>query len=300
MRTVAAVAMVLMVAAGAWAYNPHTAHPLYLPPVPDELMPTVDGVLDEWGWVPDDWVYTLSECLDKPAENPPRAGGGEEYTGAGDWDVPFLFVGYNATTDVLVVAAQVVDDVGYWPSENPFETWKGMDSIYWYVNGDGQGGPYQYEEGLHAERAWQGIWRPDLDNWWGAYSWSEEERWPFTPPYLVSGLVLDKTTGSYTMEATITVFDWCDHTGPDASTKHDMEAGSEFGMRFTLFDVDSESDQDYAYLTFNGPNPEGIDNAFTADNFERAVCLSFEDAYPGGIKVAVEPSTWGQIKSMLK
>lgn len=298
MSVMVALVLVVGIAGVASADNPNATTPRYLAWVPDEHMPVLDGVLDEWDWVPEGMAFSSAGYWDVDPGTWPRLLGSEEPT-ADDFSVPFAFWGWNQTANVVVIAGQVIDDIGFGYDLSWGDTWRGVDTIYMYFDADHDHGVYQYEEGKNAEEAQQMICRPDLYEQGVAaavfthYSGGCENAWTYAEPHTKVGYVWDYDTGSYTIEATFTLWDWADQTvGEEASIKHILVPGQIIGMRFGYYDVDP--DESWAYFTVNAPSI--ADNAFTSDGFENFLTLTAEET---GI-VAVESTSWGEIKSLFR
>ncbi len=302
LNIIVALALVLGFASMAYALNPHDTSPRFLAYVPTDRMPTLDATLDEYGWVPSQFIYKASDWVGGDAASGPRTLFG---TGTPDWedyDVPFCFLGYNLDADVLILAVQVVDDIGYGFDWSWGDSWRGVDMAYWYLDADADGGQYQYGEGLNSEEAQQMYCRFDLyedgvtSSLFTYTSGGENGGWAYKEPYTHVAYNWDRTTGSYTLELTMQLWDWMAREvdgGAGESTPHTFEEGQTIGMRLTFLDVDSDADDDWAAFTFNGPNPDGIDNGFYADNFDPWLCLTAE-------QMAAEPTTWGQLKSLFR
>ncbi len=303
---VLAVMLVIALCGIAVAFNPNQTALRYYAYVPDANMPTVDGVFSdgEWDWVPNAFVYKMADYWDADQNAEPLSVAFTEPYTAEDFDVPFCFLGWNKTANTIVWGIQVVDDVFYAPQDY-YNTWRGIDSIYWYMDADGDGGRYQYYDpartGVDGQ---QGIFRYDEDpegrSHLGCYG-GDEVQWAFKPPYTQVGVDLDPVTGSATVEVTMQVFDWMEYEstgGADASTLHILEEGQILGSRFTIYDQDSDDENDAAMLTFNPKGSLEEDNAFTADDVAQWLLLSEEEPLAG--QVAVESTTWGQVKALLK
>lgn len=292
----------------AVAHNINATAPRVLAYVPDEYLPTVDGNMGaaEWDWVPPAFVVKLSDYLAAPDQNsgPSVAVGpaAQPYSAA-DFDVPFAFLGWNPTINAIIIAVQTVDDVPY--TVNPyFETWRDADCIYWYMDANHNGGQYQYyDPGRTGADGQQGIFRPEPSRggrtdlpMWGAYAPGEAGAWAFREPYVNSAVNYDNATGSYTVETTMQVFDWMDQGGPGASTLHQLQAGQTIGMRFAIYDVDSENADDYVMMKWNSVKSVD-DNAMTSDGFDNWILLTEEQTFGG--PTAVESMSWGRVKAAI-
>lgn len=291
----------------ALAHNINATAPRVLAYVPDALLPTVDGNLEasEWDWVPSAFVVRLSDYLTAEPNAGPRVVVGDASApySASDFDVPFAFLGWNPTINSVIIAIQTVDDIAY-TAPPYYETWRGADAIYWYMDANHNGGQYQYYDPARTGTdAQQGIFRleperggrPDLPAF-SQYGSGEATAWAFREPYGRAGIKYDAATGSYSVEATMQTWDWVDEGGLSASTLHQLKAGETIGMRLTISDQDSENENDIVFLTWNSINP-GLDNAFTADGFDDYILLTEEQTFGGKAPTAVESQAWGRIKA---
>jgi hypothetical protein len=300
--------LLAMLAGNAWAHNINATAPRVLAYVPDEYLPTVDGNLQasEYDWVPPAFVYRLSDYLTAEPNAGPRVivGDASAPYSASDFDVPFAFLGWNPTINSIIIVVQTVDDVGY--TIHPyFETWRTIDSIYWYMDANHNGGQFQYYDPARTGAdGQQGIFRPDPDRGgrsdlpaFGQYGIGERGAWAFREPYAQTGLRYDPANGSYALESTMQVWDWMDEGGPAASVLHQLKAGDMIGMRFNIVDQDSENENDFIQFSWNSVNP-GLDNAFTSDGFDDFILLSKEQTL--GAATVAESQTWGRVKAAFK
>ena len=301
----AGAALLVGISGLALAFNPNQTELRYFAHIPDENMPTIDGVLSEgeYDWVPERSVYRLSDCWGADPNAGPCARAGDKHAGINDFDVPFCFLGWNKTENVIVWAVQVVDDVFY-ADQDYYKTFRGNDSIYWYCDADGNGGQYQYYDpprtGVDGQ---QGLFRWDKDpegrSHLGTYGTCDELQWAFKPPYTHIGITHDPITGSGTVEVKMQIWDWMENEstgGAGASTLHQLREGEIIGWRFEILDVDSyvprwwpeRTGDDWASLTFNPKRSPGINNAYTADDFAQWKLLSAEETGVGVTSVEAQ------------
>lgn len=291
----------------ALAHNIHATAPRVLAYVPDALLPTVDGNLQaaEWDWVPSAFVYKLSDYLTAEPNAGPRVvvGAAAAPYSASDFDVPFAFLGWNPTINSLIIVVQTVDDIAY-TAPPYFETWRNADCIYWYMDANHNGGQYQYYDPARTGTdGQQGIFRPEPGRGgradlpaFGQYGSGEAVAWAFREPYVRTGIKYDAGTGSYSLEATMQVWDWVDEGGATASIPHQLKAGETIGMRFNIADFDSENGDDVVQFTWN--SAQGVDdNALSADGMDDFILLTEEQTFGGAGPTAVESQAWGRIKA---
>ena len=99
------------------------------------------------------------------------------------------------------------------------------------------------------------------------------------------------TNVTVSYEWKIAVYDDYRPGGPDASTRHMLTAGETFGMIIQF----NEADGSWKNQIGTCPTNQGSRDASYMSSF---TLLSAADA-PWDVGTAVEPSTWGAVKSLL-
>ena len=284
--------LVVVGVAGAFQGDPETglglpSNPYYLFCIPEEYVPTMDGDLSDWAFMPKKWVYTF--------ENVPRKSSAiaEGKISKDDFDVIIYGPAWCAATNTLMFAVHKVDDISY----HPFTTAEDLgpsfkeDNQQWCTDPDGSGGLYRgAEAGGDSRNAQQNCYNP---KWNRVFLFGDQKLWwEFEEPYTYWGSTVDKATGSYDMEVSQTLWDWLEET-PEQSTKHIFEPGQIIGLTFLVVDRDSE--EDAVGVAWHYADPWKDASTFTA-----FYVMSEEESRAEMAKPAVEPSTWGTIKAAFK
>lgn len=224
----------------------------YAVEIPDTVTINFDGNLDEWNWVPEEYVWNLDNA---PRKSQRIIDGEVTKT---DFDVPFLVFAWSPSLNMLVFAVQVVDNALYGPSENIEDSWQ-EDNLQWYTDPDHNGGWFR-DAATNSYDAQQNFYTPKQDGHIGLFG-NPSLWWEFDEPHCHWGQTLDPATGSYTLEVGVTLWDWLE---PDslASIRHNLEAGQTVGFTFGVWDKDSEG-EDKIGMTFHYEDPWADANLFT-------------------------------------
>ncbi|MBI4530920.1 MAG: hypothetical protein HY709_05295, partial [Candidatus Latescibacteria bacterium] len=121
--------------------------------------------------------------------------------------------------------------------------------------------------------------------------------WEFEAPYAFSGFDI-QPNGSYTAEIAVTLWDHLDPGGVGQSRLHVLEAGQIIGFTVELYDMDSDTEQEFPDAEFDFGNV-AIGGEVLGDYFllpvEETLAALEEEGRP--LPSAVEANTWGRIKS---
>ena len=283
--------LVLASSAGAFVYGPEgQGNPYWVPAVPDELMPTMNGDVSDWEWMPSHWVWT-------PENFPGRMLG----TGEFDWDRDiFDFQVYGPVwfpaTNMYGFAQRKHDSVFYIGDGDLFD-WR-AETNQWCVNPSGEGGPYP--EGRTAQQNLYHL----LDEQGGntgfvgtfQHGMDERFRWIWYPPYAYWGITADIVTGSHEFEIMHTLFLYVGDS-PEESTILEIEPGWSIGCTLQSKDRD-DPDETIRGIAWHFAEPS-VDSG----NFARCEMMPVSETYAAleaEPPTAVESTSWGMIKSLME
>lgn len=279
---------------------PQAQEALYNPPadgiymavgIPDHLVPTIDGDLTDWDWVPDYYryyKYNFQENTDGT------------YPEDDDLWVEVIF-GWNGDPDRYYFYTKIVDDIHLVTHEPGDGLYWIDDNIMLHADPDGSGGPYKGldDPSLNFHQAWGwylALPTPSGEDYYGteyqAATFADEEPWTKVAWANPSG-------ANYDYEWYVTPWDWLDEAGPDACKIHDIVPGEVVGLDWEYNDVDDEAgwDGDATNMdrrmhclrtsTKSRPNTQ-------ADDIARCMMAPVEERF----LTAVEASSWGRVKAL--
>ncbi|RKY64336.1 MAG: hypothetical protein DRP99_02305 [Candidatus Latescibacterota bacterium] len=262
-------------------YGPNgEGNPYYMPAVPDEYIPTIDGDLSDWAWLPSqfvftpDWFATIGQFTDQEAQVPKD-----------DFDVIVYGPVWIPSMNMVAFAIHKVDDILYAPHEEIRHCWD-EDVVQWAVDADhggedaGDGNDYQ-----------QCFFTPKQGGHVGVFQGGGTVDWIYTEPYAYWAAKI-QDNGSFDFEIMMTLWDWADATGPDASTKHMLKAGEIIGFSVEVCDADSDSEIEFPDVEFDYGNI-AVGGSVLPD----WLLMPVEETLK---LLPVGSDTWGRIKASFK
>jgi hypothetical protein len=296
MRTIAALLLScgllfgLAGGAAADAINPDTGEMAvyYAGAIPAGAI-SFDGDLSDWAPMPSFYTWTLATA--------PRKSDDLKSAEHSLDDFDFVaYIGWIPDENMIAIAIDVTDDVGSYTREELGWTWV-EDNAQFNFDPDHDHLPWRPTPEEDSEEGQQNFFTPDeglFDVFVEGGAKTSVDiglEWAYTEPYLHMGWAKG-AGGSYTLEFALALFDHLDRAGPDESVRCMLEPGKTIGFGMFIGDADTEDDRVGAAWHFGDPG--GGD----AEVLGNLVLMSLEDT--GWGEVAVEPTTWGQIKSLLK
>jgi hypothetical protein len=284
-----AVLAVVVIATSAGAYENCNGIGYFALEVPNPAAITVDGKANDWAWFDPDYIVGPDQMCNTLAEAvPPRS----------DIDIA-IHAGWSPEPDNrLYVFVRVVDDTLNIDVADMNAGWRDDDmEIILDPNHDGN-----WHESADAIRSGHQQWTfhiPTADYPASAFlRWNQppEMQWGVEQGLVEAGhdiapagsghLSPDVTVG---YEVRMAAFDPYAQEGLDASTRWIFQAGQTIGMSVTLDEADSEgrTDQISTHVQEGGAH----DSDFTSEFTLLAV---------GEYATAVESSTWGAVKALVK
>ena len=304
MRTYASLllGLVLALALSAAAFA-HIGEMQFIPQVPNPAAMTIDGNDDDWGWM--DAAYALTS--DKMVK-----GGSEPDFTREDFDVVY-YMGWSAPPDrefgCFYMFARVTDDVLDINEGNP-DWWWADDSFNLAFDPDHSGGNifgteiehtqngHRYQIRIASSSAGQENYEYGRTGFYfgpSIYLGLPELRWGNEPPYgdiastlLPAGSEHGATDVTYTYEIKMNLWDFYG-LSREESTPHVFAADQVIHVQCQFGDsdiVDVRNEGGYDSTLELGPP---VATHINADEHY--------DHYLVAGEVAVEPSTWGRIKS---
>jgi hypothetical protein len=262
-------------------------NPFYLPAIPAHLVPTYDGDLSDWAFMPDQYVYTsdffatLSGGIWSDAE---------AAVPKDDWDIIIYGPAWIPSMNMVTFAAHIVDDLLYAPFEDLQEAWQ-EEGMQFATDAD-----HGHDPKEDSQEYQQNFFTPKQGGHVGLFG-DEQLWWEFEEPYCFWGVTLPPDAGSpagYDFEIAIALWDHLDPAGPEASTRHMMEAGQIIGFSIEAYDADGEADPVAPY-EFPDVEFDWGNTAIGGEVLANWELLSVEDSDMP--ETAVESSTWGAIKA---
>ena len=268
---------------------------------PDSHIPTIDGDLSDWDFVPNAYRIVTEDMYEQ------LAGMGKGGTGVDLEDMTILVMtGWNEGTNMLYTGAQTFDNVHMVlrPTGDPSLMWQ-QDVMEVMIDIDHSGGLFAGFEGLTEEELKRQVGAqgtqfcmayPNADginiHCYMAATWATD------PPYFYTGFDYvgeDLGEGTTTYEMAYTPWVDLNWMGPDQGIVGDLEEGQIIGMGIAFGDYDDpETPTEYhAYWAISGQG----------ETFKRAERLGdfmlapLEKECTG---VAVDANTWGRIKANLR
>ena len=272
--------------AGAYTYGPDgQGNPYWCPAIPDEYIPTMDGNLNDWAWLPSKWVFDVESTVVNGLHGTPI--GLETWT-RDDFDAQVYGPCWIPSTNMYAFAAHKVDDVWWQPAEGVYESHVG-DALQFNNDPDGSGGD---TDGVNAQQAFFTM----MDGGFiGCYQQPDGVpiRHAYEDPNCFWAAEMDIATGSYDFEIMLYLWDEL-YPLEEESLQHVFEPGQSMGIGMWIPDRDDTESTISIGWHFASPN--------TADGFARLEIMPVEETYKAIEEepMAVESTTWGAVKALLR
>lgn len=296
-RTMFCVAMVALIAPVgiAWAGDP--AFTYEIPHIPDELLPEVDGALDDAVWA----AFPMEFAWVHPGGDLPLSDGrgiGNVTPDASNFSAT-VKAGWNNTTNKFYMAIVEFDDVWYGDSGGG---WWFDDAWHMFTDGAVINDWFQYSDQLPEDewgaRAQHWEWFVG-EHWWGRDSNMNIEQpktnvAPSEEPFAkveFGGPAPANGDQNVTIETEMyfSFWEYVHPTDNSESITWDLEAGQTVGWQFMRYEDDEGGDVLNAEWQTGGSYVN-----FNSATFAEAFLLGPEDVeWP----TAVESSTWARIKA---
>ncbi len=260
----------------------------------DELVPVIDGNLDDWALVDDSYTVNTGQFVDLIDGTMPDAN---------DFDV-WLRIGWNKSENKLFFAAQVTDD--FHQIDRPAGTagsliWQD-DNMSIYLDADHSGGQYGNFRNVTAEEQlrltgsqaqWFTIAGPPPDDDFfvnfSAAAWYALPEGAFTAAsYIVHGAVGQRTTTNY--EFMVVPFDRVDVRAAFLSREHVLTESEIIGVNVEFWDFDNRGSNiaDARWSLTGGQNAHQL-----AERFADLVLMPLEDRF---LPTTIAATSWGHLK----
>ena len=252
---------------------------LYAVGIPDDKIPTIDGDLDDWAWVPE--LYAVTEWGYAPLLEPEDAD---------DLSIIWRF-GWNDTNNKLYGAVRVHDNNILLGESGGTYAW---DSIEIFLDPGLTRGRHYFDKDTHIADEGTQWWLTARPDWptLGIYSGPDPDTyWYPQEPYAKGAARVEGNEIYY--EFYITPYLVVNWDGEDLSTPFDLEPGTTIGWRVGVDDADL------------GLNKNGEDGATTGEYWQSYIDPG--SAWGRGPMiltptevVAVAPGQWGAIKALFR
>lgn len=290
-----AAAIAIAGTASAHVFGPNgEGNPWYLPAIDEALVPTIDGDLSDWAFMPDEYIFDLEAFVPWGAWNDDE----QANTTRDDWDVLIYGPAWIPATDQLIVAYHIVDDHFYSPDPSYGMGWA---EDHMQINTDADHGG---DEGFTGQMLdtfhdyQQNYIQPKSGGITGCYVDHRELDWVYEAPYTFVEWSrrdwVEGADGSYDLEWLHQPFVTMKPTsmgGVDASELADWEPGMIVGLDVACKDADAEGESS-GYVSFKfGPGSQ----------YGGHVLADWEllDIADMEYKTAVENNSWGRVKAAL-
>ena len=263
--------------------------------ITDDMLEQIDlrdGSINEW----EDFSEPTLTLLDFTGNDQPNSRSDFTYDPA-DFDFR-IWLGWNATHNRIYGSIQSVDD-----TYRGFEDASREDGLFFYVDGDHTGGPYNLLGGGQQDERQAQLYEtyiyarvPDGPNVELAFLY--ESDWHNRPPYAdAGGGVIAENPVFWVIEFYVTPFDeliWDDQEGGVISG---LEVGSVVGLFIVIRDSDSDGSDWASYHIDDGFLRGGENAAVNADAFVDGLLLGADGNIP--VDSVVRSDSWGRIKASL-
>ena len=298
MKRILSMLAVVTVVGAAWAGDPEFTYEI--PHIPDELVPDVDGDLNDSVWA----NYPMEYAIVHPGGDISLANGrgiGSVAPDASNYSVTIKW-GWNDTTNKLYFAIDEFDDVYY--VDTPAEWW--TDDV-WQIYTDAKlwNDWYQYN-GAIAEEEWGSHaqqWEfTQGEHWWGTETNINLEnpktnQVPTQEPWAKVAFTNPPSNGDQNVnlkyEIYLTVWEFIDPSDNANSIPWDMEEGQTMGLLLSRY----EDDEGGATLNVEWQTG-GAYEVQNSSTFSEVFLLEPGAAEWPKAPTAVESSTWGWVKSL--
>lgn len=270
--------LILAGSAAAFVYGPNgEGNPYYAPAIPDRLVPTMDGNLADWAWMPSQWVFTMNNA-------PGQIKGNKEWV-RDDFDVAIYGPAWIPATNMYAFAVHKVDNIWYDPAA---EVWGDNDgeAMQWCTDPDASGGPYPGGRG-----AQQNFFSLKDGGFVGCFQLRDMSRFIFEEPHCFWQATMDISTGSFDLELMYHLWDYVGDLESESEI-HTFEAGQSIGGTFLCYDQDNPETYVGMWWHFAEPSSD-------SGNYARFEMLPLSET-EAALSTPVETTTWGQIKSLLQ
>ncbi len=301
MKTLGAVLLGLGLLVGscglAWAYA-GSGFTYYGVGVPAGKAITVNGDLGDWDWFPDAATIGIEDACYVHAcqiETDEHLGTPNCEVNTADFDWTIKVAWAPEPDNRIYFAVEVYDDVWMFPEtagERSLHKWDDLELVTDPDNSGGTAGSTTDDEGYSGRYGQQwycsagaGGTELRLELIYIGVGMVKEATWMDVPPYAEFNFKKVGNTGYY--EGAVALFDFLDPSGPEASVRHLLTEGEAIGLGFLYDEHDHSTQYDGQWKTHSGTS-----SWKTADEIPDFVLLA--------APVAVEPSSWGQIKSLFR
>ena len=259
-----------------------------------ENPPVIDGVLDEWAEIPEDYYFTTEQFTPRPAGKKVEIDLTDLAVTV--WNAWCPGVGVDGA-GAFFFACQWYDNMcrGAEIAADPEFAWDQTDIWELEVDADGSGGQVYVSEGdaayvrrhKNAQAQQYGI------NGIPGNIWYHHKGWPVKPPFTEVASTFEGTQdgeGTMSMEVRITPFN-------DLSIDEELyelqtlEPGWTCRLQHEMLDTDEEVY--HMYLVLNGADGSYL----TSDKW---IEFELDEVTPGSGPTAVQQTTWGQMKAQFK
>jgi hypothetical protein len=254
--------------------------------IPDGLIPTIDGDLSDWAWVPDEYIITGDMMTDVINQSP---------VDLADWDCKII-VGWNASTQLLYIGAETVDDTRIRTFAAGEFQWYLDDCMEFAMDPDMDGAQYEWPGDNETGSQWffcipeyeAGCLNPS--------TWMVDN-----PNYFKTGWEMDGKV--YRYELAVALWDFMaidENGGEEGSTRTLLEEDKTIALAIAFDDVDVVGAEDES-----GNFVQARDAQWCTSPGETWYMVGADHSpfilmpVPPDITSA-ETTSWGMVKSLFK
>jgi hypothetical protein len=261
---------------------------------------TIDGNPGDWDWFPDAAAIGIEDAYAHACQievdehlGTPNC---EVNTADFDWTIKVAWA--PEPDNRIYFLAEVFDDVWMFPEEPGPGAMHNYDCFELVVDPDASGGTAGMTRddedyyGRYGQQYYVSAGFGETDHQFyciyiAGPGETKQASWMDVAPYAEMAFVREGNTGYY--EGTMALFDFMAVDGPDASVRTMLEVGKTIGLGFLC------DEKDHVAGTYDAQwkTHSGTSSWKTADEIPDFVML------PAG-EAAVQPGTWGVVKSLFK
>ena len=253
--------------------------------IPDGLIPTIDGDLSDWDWVPEEYVITGDMMTDVVNQSP---------VDLADWDCKII-VGWNATTQLVYIAAETVDDIRIRTFSAGEFQWYLDDCMEFATDADMDGAQYEWPGDNETGQQWF-FCIPDYEaGCLNPSTWMVDN-----PNYFKTGYSMDGKVYRYELAMAMWDMMMIDENGGEASsTRTELVEGKTVGMALAFDDTDVVGAEDE---TGNFVQARDAQWCTSPGETWYKVGADHSPFILMGVpsEVPVEATSWGMVKSLLR
>lgn len=269
----------------------------YAPGIPEGKSITIDGAPGDWDWFPDAATITIEDAKYVHAcqiETDEQLGTPNSEINPEDFDWTIKVAWAPEPDNRIYFLIEVYDNVWLFPEsegERSLHKWDCAEVVVDADDSGGLAGIAKDEEGLRGRYAQQyycsaGAGGKELRFECIYIGEGKDTTWMDVPPY--AEFMFNKTDNTGYYEGALALFDFMAVESAEKSTRHILKEGEAIGLGFLYDEHDTSQKYDGQWKTHSGTK-----SWKDANQIPDFVLIAAPE-------VAVEPNSWGAVKSLFK